>query len=153
MARAGRTGQAATALLAAFLLALGAGCSTKRTLVIDSKPRGARILVNGEDRGCTPARIPFTYYGYFDVRLELEGYESVSKEIEIRTQSEALPIIDLVLEPTVRSRRFDRTLEMSPLPPQPGPREVKTIHERAKAFRERAEREAGEPGTPGRIDR
>ncbi|MEE8155438.1 MAG: PEGA domain-containing protein [Phycisphaerales bacterium] len=57
-----------------LLGALGTGC-VRRTIMITSEPPGVLIWVNDREVGRTPIDIDFEYYGVYDVRLELAGYE------------------------------------------------------------------------------
>ncbi len=138
--------------IACALLLLATGCSTQRTLIIESDPAGATAWINGELQAKpTPLRVPFDYPGTFYVRLEKEGYQSVQEEIVVPVGLEGTPVIDLAFETTVRERDHRHVVKMEPIPPEPGEAEVQSALGRARAFRERAEREAKEPGTPGRI--
>jgi len=59
------------------LAALGAfapGC-IERKISITSEPPGAICWVNDVEIGRTPVETDFTFYGEYDVRLKLEGYE------------------------------------------------------------------------------
>lgn len=57
----------------AAAVALG-GC-VERTITITSEPAGALVRLNDEAVGRTPVTVPFTFYGAYDVRLDLDGYE------------------------------------------------------------------------------
>ena len=63
-------GRRAAAMLLVLCAGLLAGCSTKRTLTIDTEPRGARVWVNDRYVGESPVAVPFVHYGDFEVRLE-----------------------------------------------------------------------------------
>ncbi len=142
------------ALLVCSVLLLTAGCSTQRTLIIESDPSGATAWINGERQPqTTPIRYPFDYPGTFWVRLEKPGYQSINTEIEVPVGLEGTPVIDLFFETTVPTRDYRHVLTMKPIPLEPGETDVQGALDRARAFRERAEREAKEPGTPGRLDR
>lgn len=67
----------------AAMVALG-GC-IQRTLVVDSEPQGALVYLNDVEVGRTPTRVPFTFYGVYDVRLAKEGYQT------LQTSAEASP--------------------------------------------------------------
>lgn len=125
-------------LLAASLLA---GCSTQRTLVVNSVPSGARVWVNGEDKGLTPIAVPFVHYGTFDIRLEKKGYEAYASEVRVPTQIDGYPIIDLPFELTVRRRGFTWTGRLKPAPAETD-EALQQLVEDARAFRERTLREA-----------
>ena len=53
------------------------GC-VRRTLTITSEPAGALTYLNDREIGRTPVTVDFLYYGDYDVRLILEGYEPLS---------------------------------------------------------------------------
>ncbi len=128
------------------------GCSTQRTLQIDSEPSGARIWVNGElQQGVTPVDVAFVHYGRFDVRLEKDGYESVATELHVATEIDGYPIIDLPLEMLRAQRSYRRVVALRPSPPSPTEADVQAVLARAKALKERTRVEVIEPGTPGRA--
>ena len=53
-------------------------------IMVNSRPRGARILLNGEDTGrVTPAVIP-TQPGTFNVRAEMEGFQPAERDVEVQ---------------------------------------------------------------------
>jgi len=133
---------------------LATGCATERTLIVESNPSGATAWINGEQQAqTTPLRYRFDHPGTFFVRLEKEGYQSVHDEIEVPVGLEGTPVIDLFFETTVSAQEHRHTVTLTPIPPEPGEVEVQGTLERARAFKARAEREAKEPGTPGRIPR
>ena len=88
-------------LLAAALLA---GCSTKRTLTIDSTPPGAAVWVDGERKGTTPVQVPFVHYGTFEVRLEKNGYEALAEEVTVPTKIETPKAITMMTKSRKRVR-------------------------------------------------
>ena len=66
------------------LVVLCSGC-VRRTIMITSEPPGVLVWVNDREVGRTPVDIDFEYYGVYDVRLELAGYEPMM------TSGEAAP--------------------------------------------------------------
>lgn len=103
------------ALLTLALTLLG-GCAMKRTLTIDSNPSGATIWVNGvKQAGTTPVQVPFIYYGYFDVRVEKEGYQSVITELRVDSKIDGYPVVDLPFEVLGGHRRFNQVVTLKPL--------------------------------------
>ena len=66
-----------TAASAIVLAASAAGGCINRTIVVDSEPQGALVYLNDEEVGRTPTRVPFTFYGVYDVRLKKEGYQTL----------------------------------------------------------------------------
>jgi hypothetical protein len=53
-----------------------AGC-LDRTVTVTSTPPGAIVALNDTEVGRTPVETAFTFYGDYDIRLRLEGYEPV----------------------------------------------------------------------------
>ena len=51
------------------------GCMHRR-MTIHTNPPGARLLIDGQDKGLTPASIDFTYYGTREITLIKDGYET-----------------------------------------------------------------------------
>ncbi len=131
---------------AALILVLGAclaGCSTQRWLEIQSEPSGATVYVNGvRSAETTPMRIPFVHYGGFDVRLEKTGYNSHSEYVEIPSEIDGYPIVDLPYELLVREKGFARSFRLVPLLQSPTRADAAAALERAKAARAENEREA-----------
>jgi len=118
----------------------------KRTLTIDSVPSGATIWVNGEKQASpTPVTIDFTWYGWWEVRLEKEGYESLSTEVHVKSRPDGYPLIDLPLERVAPDYHVRRTLRLVPLDPDPEEADLQAVRERAEALRDRA----GAPRVPG----
>jgi len=60
------------------------GC-LERTVTITSNPPGALVMLNDVEVGRTPVTTGFTYYGDYDVRLRLEGYEPLVTHRETAT--------------------------------------------------------------------
>jgi hypothetical protein len=58
-----------------FAAALATAGCVQRTISITSQPAGALVYLNDDEMGRTPLRVPFTFYGTYDVRLEREGYQ------------------------------------------------------------------------------
>lgn len=80
--------------LAAALLAVG-GCLQRRVSVT-SEPPGALVYLNDTEIGRTPVEADFTYYGEYDVRLVLEGYEPLITRTKADPPLYELPPFDLV---------------------------------------------------------
>ncbi|MSQ90867.1 MAG: PEGA domain-containing protein [Phycisphaerales bacterium] len=70
-----RSGLLLIALLA-LVTAATIGC-VRRTIAITSTPSQALVYVNDREVGRTPCEVEFLFYGEYDVRLKLDGYESV----------------------------------------------------------------------------
>lgn len=48
----------------------------ERKMVINSDPQGAKVYIDGQEQGITPAYIPFVYYGSREIVLEKDGYQT-----------------------------------------------------------------------------
>jgi len=64
---------------------------------IASRPRGARVLVNGRFLGRAPLRVPQLTPGAYTVRLELAGYQDYTRQVGVRAG------VRTTLAPTLRS--------------------------------------------------
>jgi len=66
-------------ILALSVLALATVCTgcVRRTIAITSTPSEALVFVNDREIGRTPCEVDFIFYGEYDVRLKLDGYESI----------------------------------------------------------------------------
>lgn len=139
----------ALAVLAALALApLLAACGMQRTLTLDSEPSGARVWVDGVDRGTTPVTIPFVHPGAWHVRMEKPGHLAVAQDVSVATRTSDLPVVDLPSEVLGGRRDERRVLRLPPLGGTPDAATLEGLRQRALDFRQRARREVDEPGTP-----
>jgi hypothetical protein len=84
-------------MLAVFLaVGLVLPACTDRRLHITSDPPGALVWVNDVQLGRTPVEAEFTFYGVYDVRVELEGHEPLWTEQRARAPWYEYPPIDLI---------------------------------------------------------
>lgn len=60
------------------------GCVHRR-VTINSYPQGALVKVDGRDIGYTPASYDFTWYGTREVQLLMDGYETRTEQIDVKT--------------------------------------------------------------------
>jgi len=122
------------------LIALG-GC-VERIMKIDSHPQGARVFVNDEEIGVTPAKFSFLWYGDYDIMLRKDGFQTLKTHCRIDPPWYQYPPIDLIAEcfipGTIRDEHVLPTygLEPASLPPLP------ELVERAVELREQALQEA-----------
>lgn len=91
------------------------GC-VKRTLTIDTRPDEALVWVNGRELGRTPLSVELTYYGEYELRLERDGYTSITMMAKATPGAWDVLGPDLVAELVPWS--IDRTVSwMVPLQP------------------------------------
>lgn len=64
----------AAAGLFVLLMLIPLGCAQRR-IAVTSTPPGARVWLNDQEIGRTPTEARFAFYGKYDLRLELAGYE------------------------------------------------------------------------------
>jgi hypothetical protein len=84
----------AAALGVAMVATLG-GCLSRK-LSVTSEPPGATVYANDIELGRTPLEAAFTYYGSYDVRVELDGYEPIRRKVIARAPIYEYPPIDLL---------------------------------------------------------
>lgn len=71
-----------------------AGCLERR-VAVTSEPPGALVTINDVEIGRTPVEADFTYYGDYDVRLDLDGYEPLRTRARASTPIYEYPPFDL----------------------------------------------------------
>lgn len=77
------------------LLTLLTGC-VERRIRITTEPSGARVWLNDVELGASPVETAFTFYGDYDVRVELDGYERLSTMRKAKAPVHEWPGVDLV---------------------------------------------------------
>jgi hypothetical protein len=65
------------------------------SLVVDSRPRGARVTLDGKDVGQTPLRLPNVSVGTHSVRIELDGYRGVTSQVVVKPGEQASSAVTL----------------------------------------------------------
>lgn len=100
-----------------YLLLLAAGC-IERTVSINTEPEGATVMLNDEEVGKSPVRVPFTWYGDYDIIIRKPGYQTIKTNHNIKTPWYELPGIDLFTECLMPfTVHDDRTLDTYVLQP------------------------------------
>lgn len=69
-------------VLGAVCLLLG-GCIRSR-VIVTSDPPGARVTMNNVYEGKTPVEVPFTWYWYYNIELQKDGYEPMTVQERFR---------------------------------------------------------------------
>ena len=84
-------------LAVAILPLLIAGC-IERTLTIKTEPEDAVVTLNDQEVGRSPVRVPFTWYGDYDIIIRKQGYQTVHANERVKTPWYEYPLIDIVAE-------------------------------------------------------
>lgn len=93
-------------LVAAAATTLG-GC-VERRISITSEPAGALVWVNDVEVGRTPTELNFKHYGKYDVRLELDGHDTLQTVGDAKTPWWDFPGPDLVAEAIPNAKKTIR---------------------------------------------
>lgn len=100
--------------LAVTTLAVG-GC-VERTVRIDTRPAGARVIVNDEEVGVSPVEFTFLWYGDYDIILRKPGYETLKTHHRLDPPWYQIPPFDIVAEllipATIRDEHVLPTFEL-----------------------------------------
>lgn len=73
------------------------GC-IERTISINTEPQGATVHLNDQEIGQSPVRVPFTWYGDYDIIIRKKGYKTLQTNHRIKTPWYQYPVIDLFTE-------------------------------------------------------
>ncbi len=75
--------------------------------MVRSNPPGATVHVDNQPIGVTPCGVDFVYYGTREVRLSMQGYETLTVNQPIPTPWYEFPGIDFVTENMIPNRIED----------------------------------------------
>lgn len=84
------------------------GC-VDRKIRVTSEPPGARVWLNDVEIGTTPTEADFRFYGRYDIRLELDGYEPLWTDRKAYAPVWQYPGVDLAAD--LIPLRFDDVVE------------------------------------------
>ncbi len=87
----------AVIVLAGITLAASSGCLRRRLTVTTNIP-GARVYIDDQEIGPTPAATEFTHYGTRKIHVEKDRYKSVTLYHRIRPPWYQIPPLDFVAE-------------------------------------------------------
>ncbi|HVP10618.1 MAG TPA: PEGA domain-containing protein [Phycisphaerae bacterium] len=73
------------------------GC-IERTVSINTEPEGATVFLNDQEVGQSPVRVPFTWYGDYDLILRKPGYKTIRTNANVKTPWYETPGIDIFTE-------------------------------------------------------
>ena len=85
-------------LILILIAAVLAGGCVERTMTITSEPNGAIVFLNNREIGRTPLTTDFTWYGWYDVQVRREGYETLKTTQKLLPPWWQIPPIDLLAE-------------------------------------------------------
>jgi hypothetical protein len=72
--------------------------STPGSLTVDSRPAGARVLVDGRETGRTPLTVPSLPPGDYAVRIDLDGYQPITTTTRVEPGARARVAVSLTTE-------------------------------------------------------
>ena len=89
------------------------GCIQRR-LIIRSVPEGAFVKIDGQSVGATPLSVPYTYYGTRDIKLERDGYKTISVQQRVDPKwFETFPVSLVSENFAFREIRDERVLDFT----------------------------------------
>ena len=88
-------------LIAALMLVSSMQGCVRRRMTIRSNPPGAQVYVDNYEIGTTPVSTDFIYYGTRQIRLEKDGYETLTVSEPIRPPWYQIPPLDFFAENVV----------------------------------------------------
>lgn len=98
------TRRGAGRLLAMACMLASVGC-VERTITITSEPSGALVHLNDEEVGRTPLTVPFTFYGVYDVRLEMDPVWLNTKDAADRLGVTPQRVDEMITQKQIESRK------------------------------------------------
>ncbi|UUO07702.1 PEGA domain-containing protein [Blastopirellula sp. J2-11] len=85
-------------LLLSLLLACASMGCVRRRMNIRTNPPGAVVYVDDQEVGVTPVSASYVHYGTREIRLEKDGYESVSKLHTFKAPWYEYPVLEFFSE-------------------------------------------------------
>ncbi len=141
------------AAVLAVLVFSAVGC-VNRKLTINTEPQGAIVVLNDEEIGVSPVTVGFSWYGDYKIRIEKEGFDTLSTHRMLKGPLHDKFPFDFfaeVLWPGQITDEYDWTFALEPYSP---PQRAELIRS-AEAMRERtleaiAAAKASNPETAGK---
>ncbi len=99
------------------------GC-VKRTITITSNPDGALVWVNDREVGRTPLRFEFTYYGEYDLRVELDEHEPIMTTAWTQQPLWDAPFVDFVADVAPANLNSNTLWHLELEPPRNDPQQL-----------------------------
>ena len=107
-----------TAVLLLLIAAIASTGCVRRRLTVRSNPPGAVVYVDNQRIGTTPCSVDYVYYGTREIRLALQGYETLTVNQPIPAPWHQLPGIDFVTDNLIPYRIEDSRTVSFNLQPQ-----------------------------------
>lgn len=127
----------AMALAAGLMIGCATGC-VERTISINTEPEGATVILNDQEIGRSPVKVPFTWYGDYDIIVRKPGYETMKTNHKLSPPWYQYPFIDIFAECFVPFTVYDnRELDTLVLEPR-RPVDRQTLLQSAEELRGRA---------------
>lgn len=125
-------------MLLASMFTLAPGC-VRRTIEVTSSPPGAMVWLNDEQLGRTPVQTDFKFYGTYDVRVELPGYEPIHEGRDAKAPFYEYPGPDFIAAalPTRIQNTVEWHFDLTASPGVNNPEAEAAILARAQALRDR----------------
>ena len=102
-----------------FLLVLSAalvipvlGC-VERTLTVVSNPPGARVYLDGDEKGITPVTFRYDFYGKREFLLRKDGFRAMREVVDVNEPFYEKPGLDLISDLTPLPFSDRRTLQFT----------------------------------------
>ncbi len=118
-------------------IAAAPGC-VERTVTIHTEPEEATVFLNDQEVGKSPVKVPFTWYGDYDIIVRKEGYQTLKTHRRINAPWYQWPFIDFFAECLVPFTIHDNhVLEVLVLEPRQSV-DKETLLQSAEELRDRA---------------
>ena len=104
-------------LIAAAVLGIVLTGCVERKLTVNTVPEGALVVLNDEEIGRSPVTTSFNWYGDYNVRISLVGYETLKTHRELKAPwYDGFPwdFIMNNLNPNLIVDEYDWTFQLEP---------------------------------------
>ncbi len=118
------------------ILGSQSGC-VRRRMTIVSNPPGAQVFIDNREIGTTPVSTAYLYYGTREIRLQKDGFETVTVQRNFDPPWYEYPPFDLISETLVTHEfRDERVVDFQLLPQQKA--QAEAVRDRAEDLRMQA---------------
>jgi hypothetical protein len=103
-----------------LLISLAAAGCVERTMTISTTPDGALVWLNDKEVGRTPVKVPFEWYGDYDVVIRKEGFQTLKTDWKLVAPWYQYPPIDFFAELLTPATIYDehaRHFDLDPVQP------------------------------------